>query len=198
MYMQSALTEVSSLFTGLTIRNRTAISDAGPVRLIQPRSIIAGPRIDLTNTDTIEGRVQLGRQLLADGDLILRTRGSRFEAAAFGGDGVATVASAPLIVLRPDPEKILPYYLQWLLNEAPEVRRALANAMRGSTVQSLNIEDLNRITVPVPPIERQRMIVEAAALSRRAAELEVRLSNLRRIRTARALTEAATQMMKES
>ena len=196
--MSKALTEVAALFTGLTIRNRSEISDAGPVRLVQPRSIVAGPRIDLANTDTIEERVQLGRQLLADGDLVLRTRGSRFEAAAFAGDGVATVASAPLIVLRPDPETVLPAYLQWLLNEAPDVRRALANAMRGSTVQSLNIEDLNRITVPVPPIHLQRTIVEAAALSRRAAELEARLAELRKIHTARALSEAALQMTKES
>lgn len=196
--MQAALTEVAALFTGLTIRNRSEISDVGPVRLVQPRSIVAGPLIDLANTDTIEERAQLGRQLLADGDLVLRTRGSRFEAAAFSGDGVATVASAPLIVLRPDPERVVPAYLQWLLNEAPEVRRALANAMRGSTVQSLNIEDLNRITVPVPPIVRQRLIIQAAALSRRAAELEARLSELRKIHTASALSEAARQMTKES
>lgn len=196
--MLKALTEVASLFTGLTIRNRSEISVAGPVRLVQPRSIVGGPLIDLANTDTIEERTQLGRQLLADGDLILRTRGSRFEAAAFSGDGVATVASAPLIVLRPDPQKVLPAYLQWLLNEAPEVRRALGSAMRGSTVQSLNIEDLNRITVPVPSIERQRLITEAALLSRRAAELEARLAELRRIHTASALSEAARQMTKES
>ena len=196
--MQAALTEVAALFTGLTIRNRSEISDAGPVRLVQPRSLVAGPLIDLANTDTIEERAQLGRQLLADGDLVLRTRGSRFEAAAFSGDGVATVASAPLIVLRPDRARVLPAYLQWLLNEAPEVRRALANAMRGSTVQSLNIEDLNRITVPVPPIVRQQLIIQAAALSRRAAELEARLSELRKIHTASALSEAARQMTKES
>src|ERR1700686_4144506 len=131
--MQAALTEVAALFTGLTIRNRSEISDAGPVRLVQPRSLVAGPLIDLANTDTIEERAQLGRQLLADGDLVLRTRDSRFEAAALSGDGVATVASAPLIGLRPDRARVLPAYLQWLLNEAPEVRRALANAMRGST-----------------------------------------------------------------
>lgn len=196
--MLTALTDVAALFTGLTIRNRSEISDAGAVRLIQPRSIVAGPLIDLANTDTIDERAQLGRQLLADGDLVLRTRGSRFEAAAFAGDGVATVASAPLIVLRPDREKVLPEFLQWLLNEAPEVRRALANAMRGSTVQSLNIEDLNRITVPVPPIERQRAIVEAAALARRAGELEARLADLRKIHTAQALSEAAREMTKES
>ena len=192
------LAHAALLFTGLTIRTRCDFVDGGTIRVIQPRSILSGPQLDLANTDRIEKRAQLGRQLMADGDLVLRTRGSRFEAAIFTGDGVPTVASAPLIVLRPDPETVLPEYLQWLLNEAPDVRRALANAMRGSTVQSLNIADLNRITVPVPPIRRQRTIVEAAALSRRAAELEARLAELRKIHTARALSEAALQMTKES
>jgi restriction endonuclease S subunit len=195
--MSRALSDISALFTGLTIRNRSEISDAGPVRLVQPRSIVAGPRIDLANTDTIEDRVQTGRQRLIDGDLVLRTRGSRFEAARFVSDGVPTVASAPLIVLRPSPERVSPEYLQWLLNESPEVRRAMGHSMRGSTVQALNIEDLSKIEVPLPSLERQQAIVEAARLARRAAEIEQRLSELRRLHTARALSDAAKESTKE-
>lgn len=197
MYITQTLSEVSTIFTGLTIRNRREISNTGSVRLIQPRSIVAGPRIDLSNTDTIEARAQLGRQLLADGDLVLRTRGSRFEAASFVSDGISTVASAPLIILRPDQERVRSDYLQWLLNESPEVRRALGNSMRGSTVQALNIEDLVKIGVPVPPIDRQRVIVDASRLARRAAEIEQRLSDLRRTHTVAALSGAARQTTKE-
>ena len=197
MYISSPLSHVATLFTGVTIRNRSEISDTGSVRLIQPRSIVAGPRIDLSNTDTIEGRAQFGRQLLADGDLVLRTRGSRFEAASFASDGISTVASAPLVILRPDQEEVLPDYLQWLLNESPEVRRALGNSMRGSTVQALNIGDLVKIEVPVPALDRQRMIVDASRLARRAAEIEQRLSDLRRTHTIAVLSDAARQTTKE-
>ncbi len=196
--MFAALTDLARLFTGVTIRNREEISSAAEVRLIQPRSLVSGPAIDLADTDRIARRPQLARQLLTSGDLVLRTRGSRVEAAAFLDDGVSTVASAPLIVLRPNREKVLPEYLQWTLNESPEVRRALVASMRGSTVQALNIEDLSRIEVPLPPLERQQAIVDAAALARRAGELEARLSELRKIHTANVLSEAARQLTKES
>jgi hypothetical protein len=191
-------TDLAYLFTGVTIRNREEISSAGEVRLIQPRSLVSGPVIDVADTDSIATRPQLARQLLTSGDLVLRTRGSRVEAAPFVDDGVPTVASAPLIVLRPNREKVLPEYLQWMLNESPEVRRALIASMRGSTVQALNIEDLSRIEVPLPPLDRQQAIVDAAALARRAAELEARLSELRKLHTTRALSDAARQMTKES
>ena len=192
-YMQLLLTHLADVFTGLTIRNRNEITMDGRVRLIQPRSVVGGPRLDLANIDYIDERPQSDRQYLTGGELILRTRGSRFEAALFPADGIATMAAAPLIVLRPDAKRVVPEYLQWLLNESPEVRQLMERVTRGSTVQALNIEDLAKMTVPRPSLSRQRAIVEASTLSRRATELERQLSQLRKTYTALALSAAASK-----
>lgn len=191
--MTEKIRQLAEVFTGVTIRNRAEIGPVGRVRLIQPRSVVDGPRIDLTNVDYIGGRPQSDRQYLNGGELILRTRGSRFEAAIFAGDGKATMAAAPLIILRPDQNRVTPEYLQWLLNDAPEVRQLMARATRGSTVQALNIQDVADIAVPRPSLDRQRAIVEAAALSRRAAELERRIAQLRQTYLALVLSSAATE-----
>jgi len=195
--MLKLLTHVADIFTALTIRNRAEIVDGGSVRLIQPRSIVAGPLIDLSNVDFVDERPQSDRQYLKGGELILRTRGFRFEVALFAGDGVTTMAAAPLIILRADADRVLPEYLQWLINESPEVRRILVRATRGSTVQALNIEDLSKIIVPRPPLERQRRIVQAAALARQAAELEQRISHLKQVHAALVLSAAAHVLPKE-
>jgi len=191
--MLHLITHLAEIFTGLTIRNRNEIRTEGRVRLVQPRSVVGGPRLDLANIDYIDERPQSDRQYLTGGELVLRTRGSRFEAALFTPDGIVTMAAAPLIVLRPDATRVLPEYLQWLLNESPAVRQLMARATRGSTVQALNIEDLAKIGVPRPSLRRQRAIVEASALSRRAAELELQLSQLRKTYTALALAAAASK-----
>jgi type I restriction enzyme M protein len=165
------LGDVARIRSGLTFRNPSAQLQGGPVRAIQVRSMQTGPSIALNDADYTHDSTP--EHFLREGDIVFRARGSRLEAAVWNPDGRPTVAGAPLLVITPQPEKLLPSYLAWVINSDHRVRRQLTASARGSaTVQAVTAEDLRQLRVACPPLEVQQMVVGIDELQRRAGQLE--------------------------
>jgi restriction endonuclease S subunit len=192
-YPMACLVHIADVRVGYSIRTRGSSLDGGPVRAVQPRNIEAGPVINLTHTDYINPKRLDPAQLLRDGDLVFRTRGSSFNAACYADDGKATIAAAPLVVIRPKADTLNSRYLQWFLNHSPVAQAALTRKSAGAVIAAIRLSDVAALEVPVPPVATQATIVRAAELVERERAILDRLGELTEIRGHGALAEAAVR-----
>lgn len=95
-------------------------------------------------------------KLLHEGDMLLTSRGS-FRAGVARFD-VPAVASSSLFTLRLRDKSYLPEFLALYLNSG-QAQSYMTQSAKGATIQSLSISDLAGLSIPVLPIERQKLLV---------------------------------------
>jgi len=141
---------------------------------IEVRSIKAG-RIDLESLHrtTQELHDQFRRSALSPGDVVLAIRGSFDRAAVVPAELVGANVSRDVARIAP-LQDLDPAYLAHYL-AGPDAFRYFAAAARGVGVRGVNIGDLRRMPIPLPPLADQRRIV---------AELEQQLSLIDALRAA--------------
>ena len=96
---------------------------------------------------------------LRRGDVVLTTRGT-IGNSAYYSDSVPydhLRINSGMVILRPDPEQILPTYLYHYLRSQPFHDQV--NSLRSGVAQpQLPIRDMKRIKFPLPPIQKQASI----------------------------------------
>jgi type I restriction enzyme, S subunit len=98
------------------------------------------------------------------------------------------VILSSIAILRPDPRKIDPFYLQYLLKTA-YIKEAASNFVTGAAIPRVILSDFKKIQIPYPPLHVQQGI--ASILCSYDELIEV---NNKRIRL---LEETAQQLYKE-
>lgn len=93
---------------------------------------------------------------LKEGDILTVQSGHIGETAVVPKEFVGANCHA-LIITRPDPQQLDPYFMSFYLNSAVGQRR-MSQLVIGSTIQHLNTSDLKRHEFPLPSIEEQRAI----------------------------------------
>lgn len=148
------LGEVVEIQTGYSFRG--AVVDAGSgVAVIQAKDINA-----LYVSDDDLPRVQQqfpATRLIADGDVLLTSRGS-FRGAVAKFDKPA-VASSSLFSIRLKSRAYIPEFLALYLNST-RAQAYLAQSAKGATIQSINVSDLINLPVPVLSLDKQKLLVE--------------------------------------
>jgi len=182
------LADVADILPGTSIPGRIDDLPSGPVHLILPRH--AGEDGQPIRYGSIPASdrvlVELERQppaerWLRSGDILFMSRGMNNRACQLldlpDGEPVAT----PIIfhVIRVKPDRILPSYLTWLLNQT-SVQATIAQNIRTSSVSTPMVprEDFGKMPIPVPDLNRQRLLAELADLMLREQGLRRRLSAL--------------------
>ncbi len=191
------LTNVAHCQLGFSVRTRGMNLTQGPVRVIQARSIESGPRINFANADFIEGGEADESHYLSLNDLVIRTRGSRFDAAVVLENTMPAVAAAPLVIVRVNTSDLAPAFLAWLINHDPETRRYLADKAKGAYVPALTLGDIESMRIPVPTLSVQRTVLEASKAVARHQEILNHLIYLYEIRMNAELGQAARRNPKE-
>ena len=115
---------------------------------------------------------------LRPGDVLFPNRGTRTTALAYRLDLPRTLAGAQFFVLRPDAGRVLPEYLAWFLR-TEGAARYFEGRRKGSYVQIIQRSDLAEMEMPVPPLNVQQKIVEAASLALKERILAERLTSLK-------------------
>jgi Restriction endonuclease S subunits len=175
-----ALVDIAEVRMGYSFRSRLETDAGGDVAVIQMKDI------DDANLLHPEGlaRVQMpdlkDRHLVQEGDLLFRSRGVTNSAALVGGGLGRAVLAAPMLLIRPKTEVVEPAYLQWFINH-PATQAVLAGQAAGTAVKMIGKRVLDDLQVVLPPLEKQRLIVEVARLASREVAL---LEELRRRRKA--------------
>jgi len=118
---------------------------------------------------------------LLEGDILSVQSGHIGETAVVPKEYAGANCHA-LIITRPDPKELNPYFASYYLNSAVGQRR-LSQLVIGSTIQHLNTSDLKRLEIPLPSIEEQKRI--ASFLSSMAKDQEFltnRIEGAKRLR----------------
>lgn len=115
---------------------------------------------------------------LQDRDIVLQPRGTRLSAALFMSAGLATVAAAPLYIIRVDPRRALAeYVLASLLS--PSVQAILRQAAVGTYVPQVSRQAIETLRIGLPDLPTQRQLADLAFLTRSERELMDRLRDAR-------------------
>ena len=95
---------------------------------------------------------------LADGDVLVSARGTKFKAALAGSEVSGAIVSANLINIRPGKE-LCPAFLAAYLTSAAGEKQALARAKATTSGQLLlNVADIEALEIPLPPYDVQKKI----------------------------------------
>lgn len=125
----------------------------------------------------LEGKIE--KHLLKTGDILLVAKGNNNFAVQYRGLIQKAVASSIFIVIRlTDQDTILPDYLTWYLNH-PQSQLLLKEFSKGSGIPSIAINVLGELEFNLPPLKKQKTIIELYRLRKKEKEITFRLETLR-------------------
>ncbi|MBI5847194.1 MAG: N-6 DNA methylase [Nitrospirae bacterium] len=96
---------------------------------------------------------------LRAGDVLLSKSGTIGKTGVVRNGAVGAIAASGLFVIRPDQDRIDPYFLLAYF-ESSECRAWFASKARGATIQNLSKNVLDELPVPVPPLQMQHRVAE--------------------------------------
>ena len=175
---------------GLLRRNRE-LKDKG-IPYLKMDNIEEGGMLNLNKISYIQANEdEIRKYSLRKGDILFNVRNSRElvgKSAIYKGELELALFNHMILVLRPDKSKLLPEFLNYSLL-SPAVRRQIESIKKGSTsIWAIYESDLFSIKVPLPPLEKQKEIVEC---------LDIQFQTLKKIRQMRENAEKTIKLILE-
>lgn len=165
------LIDLCQIHSGYTARTRLEPVHVGGVPVLQLRDVAS----DALTADPGNHRYDLSdisdRYLVRGGDVVFRSRGEPNTAAVVADMLPApAVVIVPLVIIRPDKERLTPDYLVWAINQ-PSAQRRLGAEAQGTSLRMIPMAVLENLDIAVPDLHTQKRIVELNALARREGHL---------------------------
>lgn len=139
---------------------RTALPDRPAdwdYHVVQLRDVRADQPIDLDALARVKLPAGSEPQVLRPGDILMRARGERFQAALFTRDADKVLAAAQFFVISPDPRRIESAWLCRLLNQ-PASQAWLQRRASGSNIAMIGKPVLAEMPIRLPALATQRKI----------------------------------------
>lgn len=182
------LGELADVRMGYPFRSRLEHCPGGDVVVVQMKDIDDASLLDLKDPVRVVLPQGKSRHLLRAGDLLFRSRGRTNDAALVPAGVGPAVLAAPMLLIK--PHDVLPAYLCWFINATPTQEQISALA-EGTSVQMISAQALKSLEVPLPSLDTQQTIAEAAALAKREQALRARIADLRQGLTSHLLMKNA-------
>ncbi len=132
--------------------------------LLNLRSINPGGYIDTNQLDVFDAVERLSQEYLSQpGDVIVRLT-APYTAVHIDEAAKGMVVSSNFVIIRTEPEILLPDYLFWLLN-TPEVKRSIYENTSSNMLGAIKAKYFSDFEVPLLPVARQRQIADMNALA---------------------------------
>lgn len=178
--MHRPLRQIADVSIGLTLRGNEASRR------------IAGEGVPLLRISdlTRDGRVQIGspklieidpaaesQYLVHPGDIVMANRGTRSTCAVIP-EGLNAVAGNQMFIIRVDPKLSDPEFVTWYLNQET-VQDLLGSKSRGTYIQTLSIQVVRDLEIPVPPLEKVHVFKELSRLAIEEREKMNQIADLR-------------------
>lgn len=185
------LSKLCDIHSGYTARGRLGPSLEGGVPALRMRNVSTdgealGPgaqRYDLGNLPD--------RYFVRGGEVVFRSRGEPNTAAVVSNAlPEAAAVIVPLVILRPDRERLLPEYLAWAVNQ-PNAQFRLGVRAQGTSLRMIPIAVLKNLDIAVPDLATQQRIVDLNALIQQEGRLLRQLAARREGLVSGLLGEAA-------
>lgn len=173
--MFAELKELAEIHAGYPFRGSVQRMEDGDALALQIRDIETGRAVNWAGAvcTRLEGRKS--PNWLQKGDILFAARGARNFAVCLGEVPAPAVASQYFFLLRVrDLGTLMPEFLAWQINQAPAQRYLRKNA-EGTDQLNIRRAILEALQVAVPPLARQRQLVELAETAQRERETHERL-----------------------
>ena len=185
--------QIGTIRMGVTLRGRDATrpDPHGSCRMIRISDLRDDGLIDSHDLLQFEpGEPLKPEHFLRPGDVLFPNRGLRTTAAVFDLPDRNVLVGAQFFVIRVNSNAVLPSYVAWYLRS--EVAAAhFSERRKGTTVQTLQRGDVEALTIPLPPLPRQHVIVELDHLAREERRLSSEIIRLRSLLVQRLLVHTA-------
>lgn len=171
------LGEIASVRSGLVLSRKLAREN--PVqryRLLNLRSITPEGYIDMNETDVFDAKETLPREYLSQvGDIVIRLS-APYTAVLIDEETEGMVVSSNFVIVRTDPQELLPEFLYWLLNTSEVKHRMFENSSSNmlGAVKPKFFADYEITPLPIP---EQQKIAAINALAKAESKLLRQLAN---------------------
>lgn len=176
--MNATLADIAEIRTGYSFRGRLEPHPEGTIAVIQMKDIDRSNFLRAETMTRILAPKDLEKHLVRKGDLLFRCRGQSYSAALVEHDLDRAIVASPMMLIRPHGRLIEAAYLRWFLNQA-STHNALATVAAGTAVKIINKTALEKLVIPIPPIETQRRIAALGNLAEQESKLTAELAELR-------------------
>lgn len=154
-FTKAKLKDVAGVFRGKSILKKDI--SLGDISVLNISNIVDG-EINYSNMDTIdEEERKVKRYELTTGDVVLSCRGTAIKSAVFRAQDKTVIASANLIVIRPN-EKVKGEFIK-IFFESPIGLAVIKSFQRGTTIMNINHADIMEMEIPLLPISKQQEII---------------------------------------
>ncbi len=174
--MQKRLEDIASITTGVYEKGHPS----GDTLYLQGKHFDEYGRIreDMVINPELQADERLWKHLLRDGDILLVAKGESNRACLYQKEIGQAVASSTFFVIRLKESGLLPEFLQWYFNTG-YMKDLFSGLSIGTQISSLSKKTLSEIEVPVPPLKKQKEMLETQRLWDKEKALTTELLNLK-------------------
>jgi|GEM_PF-1869341 len=177
--MKSKLADIATISSGIYPK----VEPNGEVYLLVGSDFDRyGNGIPIRNR-TAEVRITAKNQKhqLFEDDILLVSKGSYNRACRYDHNMGPAMASTLFLVIRVDEEEVLyPRYLQWWLNST-QIQQQLKRYSRGSKIPSISKKMISGLELPLPSLQKQKLIVEIDECAKLENRLRLELAGQRKL-----------------
>jgi len=178
--VEVGIKNIANVQVGYSFRSRLEVSKGGGIAVIQMKDLLDNNTVGCDELIMIDMDKVKDHHLVRKGDLVFRSRGLVSNAAILLENPGMAVVAAPLLRIRvTKPDRVLPEYLNWYLSQR-EAQIFLTSRAIGTTQKMISKEVLEDLRVVLPPMEKQKKIVELASLAAREQTLSSLLAAKRK------------------
>ena len=151
---KDVLGNVAEVFRGKAVTKKDPSGNIGVINI----SNIGDYEIDYASLDHLqEEERKVSNYILQEGDVLLPARGTAIRTAVFHTQSYPCIASANLIVIRPDPKMLNSTYLKIFL-DSPVGNKIISSAQQGMVIMNISYRDLKVLEVPIPAMDKQEAV----------------------------------------
>lgn len=185
---------IANVRSGLVL-SRKQTREPSDIRypLLNLRSINPGGYIDTDQLDVFDAKERLSQEYLSQpGDVIVRLT-APYTAVCIDETTKGLVVSSNFVIIRTEPEVLLPEYLFWLLNTA-EIKRSIYENSSSNMLGAIKAKYFSDFEISKLPIARQRQIASMNALALKETRLLRKLAEEKEHYYSLLISKAHTEM----
>lgn len=174
--MNTSLQQIASFYSGIYAKAQPLANTL----YLQVSDFDANGQFKNKAMPALNDRQLKDTHFLQENDILFAAKGANNFAAVFTDERLA-VASSSFIVIRLKEEfqnSITPTFLVWQLNQ-PSVLDPLKKSAVGSSTPAITMQQLSTVMIQIPPIEKQKLIVQLHELHQKEKGLLQRLAQLK-------------------
>ena len=172
--MKVRLSDIAKIQSGIYAKPELA----GEVYYVQARHFDRHHQFNTSVKPDLKADGKIDKHFLQAGDLLVAAKGSDHFAVEYKGIIKPAVASSMFMVVKIQDKRILPTFLAWFINH-PQTQNLLTGSAKGTSLPSITNTDLGSLEIPVPSIEKQKLILQIHELHLRENRLKEQINGLR-------------------